>query len=68
MIIKMTNGRPIVKKPCFTSEGKLSRILELHNYYSEVIKALQIEGAFLNHIRPEYLLNLSDYLLYMLHK
>lgn len=64
----MVNGRPIIKKPVFVAHEKLNNVLELHAYYSDVIKALQVEGAFLNHIRSEHLLNTNDYLLYMFHE
>lgn len=30
--------------------------------YDELIRSLKIEGAMLNHIRPEYLLSYADYI------
>jgi hypothetical protein len=43
-----------VRKNCKTFFG--------FEYISEVIKLLKAEGAFLNHIRPEMLLNYEEYL------
>lgn len=46
--------RTTVRKNCKTFFG--------FEYISEVIKLLKAEGAFLNHIRPEMLLNYEDYM------
>lgn len=37
----------------------------MYNQYSELIKMLKMEGAQLNHIRPEYLLSISELNLYL---
>jgi hypothetical protein len=51
----------IIKKYNFNHENPLS----LYNYYSDNIKILKAEGAFLNQIRPEYLLEFKDYKVYI---
>lgn len=38
---------------------------KIFEQYNELIKMLKIEGAHLNHIRPEYLLSFSDLNLYL---
>jgi hypothetical protein len=43
---------------------KKTRLRALWKAYSEVIRLLKLEGALLNHIRPEYLLSHSDYVLF----
>lgn len=53
-----------MKKPSIPTDDKKSRVQELYEFYCEAIESLQKEGAFLNHIRPEHLLNASDYLLF----
>jgi hypothetical protein len=35
-------------------------VTKLFEQYNELIKMLKIEGAHLNHIRPEYLLSFTD--------
>ena len=37
----------------------------LFKQYDEMIRTLKIEGALLNHIRPEYLLSYPDYLAWL---
>lgn len=41
------------------------KVEALYNQYCELIKMLKIEGAHLNHIRPEYLLSFSDLNVYL---
>lgn len=50
------------------SKAKISKILQLFDLYSDTIKKLKQEGAFLNQIRPEFLLSYSDYVNYQNHK
>lgn len=64
LLMKMVNriaGKNLLKKPEL-SGNKLERISGLYNYYCDAIKALKIEGAFLNQIRPDFLLSDSDYI------
>lgn len=44
--------------------SKKARLRVLWKMYSEIIKMLKLEGALLNHIRPEFLLSHSDYILF----
>ena len=41
---------------------RIDRAEALFKQYDEMIRVLKIEGALLNHIRPEYLLSYPDYL------
>ena len=68
LVHRMSNGKTGLKKPAFDSEDKISRVKELHHYYATAIDILQSEGAFLNHIRPEHLLNVGDYLIFVMQK
>jgi hypothetical protein len=47
------------------NEKGLAKVQKLFEQYNELIKMLKIEGAHLNHIRPEYLLSFSDLNLYL---
>jgi len=50
----------------FTGNEKgLPKVKKLYEQYNELIKMLKIEGAHLNHIRPEYLLSFTDLNLYL---
>ena len=40
----------------------------IHAYYCESIRSLKTEGAFLNQIRPEFLLSFKDYKSYLTNK
>lgn len=44
---------------------RLERAEHLFKQYDELIRVLKIEGALLNHIRPEYLLSYPDYLAWL---
>jgi len=41
---------------------------DLYAYYSESIRVLKIEGAFLNQLRPEYLLGFKNYKAFLQNK
>lgn len=47
------------------NEKPLARVQRIFNQYNELIRMLKMEGAHLNHIRPEYLLSFSDLNLYL---
>jgi hypothetical protein len=44
---------------------RLERAEHLFKQYDELIRVLKVEGALLNHIRPEYLLSYPDYLAWL---
>ena len=52
---------------CSIKEKNVKKVEALYNQYCELIKMLKTEGAHLNHIRPEYLLSLSDLNTYLQH-
>lgn len=47
------------------TDKPMVRVNKIFNQYNELIKMLKIEGAQLNHIRPEYLLSFNDLNLYL---
>jgi hypothetical protein len=47
------------------NEKGLQKVQKIFEQYYELIKMLKIEGAHLNHIRPEYLLSFSDLNMYL---
>lgn len=47
------------------NDKPINKVTKLFNQYNELVKMLKIEGAQLNHIRPEYLLSFSDLNLYL---
>ncbi|KAL4498636.1 hypothetical protein ABPG72_019754 [Tetrahymena utriculariae] len=48
-----------------SSTKRLEKIEKLYKQYDELIRTLKVEGALLNHIRPEYLFSYNDYLFYL---
>lgn len=50
---------------CTVKDKGAAKVKALYTQYSEFIKMLKIEGAQLNHIRPEYLLSFSDLNIYL---
>lgn len=50
---------------CTIKERGVPKVKAMYNQYCELIKILKMEGAQLNHIRPEYLLSLNDLNLYL---
>ncbi len=55
----LTSKQPKYPWKVGAEKGNL-RVRKLYEQYYELIKMLKLEGAQLNHIRPEYLLSLSD--------
>ena len=50
----------------FTGNEKgLPKVMKLFQQYNELIKMLKIQGAHLNHIRPQYLLSFTDLNMYL---
>lgn len=50
----------------FTGNDKgVQKVNKIFEQYNELIKMLKIEGAHLNHIRPEYLMSFSDLNMYL---
>lgn len=47
------------------NDKPINKVTKLFNQYNELVKMLKIEGAQLNHIRPEYLLSFSDLNVYL---
>jgi len=48
-----------------TSMKRIERAEHLFKQYDEMVRVLKVEGALLNHIRPEYLLSYPDYLAWL---
>lgn len=44
---------------------KFDRVSLVYKQFDEMIRIIKIDGGFLNHIRPEYLMNYSDYLAWL---
>ena len=61
-MINRMSGMDLVKR--FENSSELSSY-GLYGYYCECIKILKIQGAFLNQIRPEYLLSYKNYKAYL---
>ena len=60
-IINKISGQELLQK----YEPESARVYALYPYLCDVIKVLKVEGAYLNQIRPEFLLSYADYLVYM---
>jgi hypothetical protein len=44
---------------------KFDRVALVYKQYDEMIRVIKIDGGFLNHIRPEYLMSYTDYLAWL---
>jgi hypothetical protein len=52
----------------FESSSSETFPTNIYSYYSESIRILKMEGAFLNQIRPEFLLSYKDYKAFLSNK
>jgi lipoate-protein ligase A len=62
MLNKLTADSYIDLNVTLIKDTTIDRVKVLGSQYASLIKRLKEEGCLLNHIRPEYLLSLNDYL------